>query len=146
MSATKAIRAMVLGGGILLGGLALAQGDVPPPTREGPAEPMRRGPSCPGGCPLCDAHAEATHALESGAAVTLEETPNGAVLRFEAPAGDPEAIEAARAAAEAYTRALQAPTTQRGCPCPRHEGGACPQDDTGVEEDIQIDEEEEVFP
>jgi len=117
----RTIKGMTLGLGLLLGGLAHAQGDVPPPTREGPAQPEMRGGACPHGCPLCDAHVAAEEALEGGASVTLEETPNGAILRFEAPAGDPEAIESARAAAQSYARALQEPATGRGCPCPHRE-------------------------
>jgi hypothetical protein len=121
MTSGRSIKGITLGLGLLVGGLAWAQGDFPPPTQEGPAQPEMRGGTCPGGCPLCEAHASATNALEAGASVTLEETPNGAVLRFEAPAGDPEAIEAARSAAQSYARALQAPATERGCPCPHRE-------------------------
>ncbi|HLV61366.1 MAG TPA: hypothetical protein VKY51_08210 [Fredinandcohnia sp.] len=110
---TKSIRAFALGAGLLLGGgLAFAQG-APPDAP--PAEP---GPGCPGGCPLCEAHREAIVALNADTVITVEQQPNGAVVRFEAPAGDPEAIEAARQAAESYARALQAPQTRQGCPCP----------------------------
>ena len=145
MSVARTIRAMALGCGLLWGGVAFAQGDVPPPTQDGPAEPELHGPSCPGGCPLCEAHHEATRVLENGATVTMEETPNGAVLRFEGPPGDPETIEAARAAAQAYTRALQAPATGRDCPCPRDEGGACPHQGGQTEDDME-NGEEEIYP
>lgn len=123
----KQIRALALGAGLLFGaGFAFAQGTEP----ENPIPQDQTGPGmCPGGCPLCDAHQAGTIALNEGTVITMEEQPNGAVIRFEAPPGDPEAIEAARDAAESYARALQAPQTGRGCPCPHGQEDSMPEEE-----------------
>lgn len=113
------IRAFALGAGLLVGGgLAFAQGTMPEGQQEQQQQRQQAG-MCPGGCPLCDAHREGIEALNDGTIITMEQQPDGAVLRFQAPAGDPQAIEDARDAAESYARALQAPETRQGCPCPR---------------------------
>lgn len=116
----QGMRAIALCAGLLAGGgLAFAQGQGRIPDEDVRQEQRARAGMCPGGCPLCDAQQDAAEALDQGITITMEQQPNGALLRFEAPAGDPVAIEAARDAAEAYAQALQSPATRQGCPCPR---------------------------
>lgn len=136
------MRAVALGVGLFVGGgLAFAQGSAPEERpereqhqrerhqREGREGHRGRAQMCPGGCPLCEAHREATSSLNQGATVTMEEQPDGAILRFEAPAGDPAAIDAARDAAEAYALALQSPETGQGCPCPHGQEDSVPEEE-----------------
>lgn len=111
-------RALALGAGLMVGGgMAFAQGDGAEQRQR--KQQREEAGMCPDGCPLCDAHRHSTMALNEGTTITVEQQPNGAVIRFEAPPGDPVAIEQARVAAESYAQALQAPQTGQGCPCPR---------------------------
>ncbi|AKU91420.1 hypothetical protein [Vulgatibacter incomptus] len=73
-----------------------------------------------GACPMGDATAASQKAIQEGSMVRVESTPDGAVVRFSAPAQDPQALQDARNAAQKLGQAAQA---RQGCNCPGGEQG-----------------------
>lgn len=102
--------AMALGAGY-----AVAQGD----GSMGGGQHGQMGQQGAQGCPMMQAHRSVQQALDEGATVTVEQTPHGATIRMEAPAGDQQAIEDARTAAQQLARAGQGYMGgAEGCGCP----------------------------
>lgn len=64
-------------------------------------------------CPMMDASSATKQALKEGAQVRVENTPDGAIVRFVAPSGNQQALQDSRSAAQQLADAAQA-----GCACP----------------------------
>ena len=63
-------------------------------------------------CPMMDASNAAKQAVKEGAQVRVENTPDGAIVRFAAPSGNQQALQDSRTAAQQLADAAQA-----GCAC-----------------------------
>ncbi|HWV38214.1 MAG TPA: hypothetical protein VN033_07015 [Vulgatibacter sp.] len=63
-------------------------------------------------CPMMEASMATRQALKEGAEVRVENTPDGAIVRFAAPSGDRQAVQDTRSAAQKLADAAQV-----GCSC-----------------------------